>query len=155
MIVYLDASALVKRYIQELGTPEVIQVIIQAEAVGASIISRAETAAALAKANRLNVLTNHDADRAMSRFREEWPDIIRIQVTEFVVARADQVAWEYGLRGFDAVHLASALLWHEQLNQEVSFATFDRQLWLAVRNSGLLPFPPDLPSLLDEWRQQT
>jgi predicted nucleic acid-binding protein len=42
VIVYLDASALVKRYIQELGTPEVIKAFIQAEAVGTSIISRAE-----------------------------------------------------------------------------------------------------------------
>lgn len=155
MIVYLDASALVKRYIQEQGTPEIIQVFIQAEAVGTSILSRAETAAALAKANRLNVLAKDDADRAISRFRGEWLDLIRIQATESVVARADQVAWGYGLRGYDAVHLASALLWHEQLNQEVAFATFDRQLWFAAGSSGLSTFPQDLPKLLDEWRQQT
>jgi predicted nucleic acid-binding protein len=154
VIVYLDASALVKRYIQELGTPEVIKAFIQAEAVGTSTISRAETAAALAKANRLNILTKDDAEQAIGRFREEWPNLIRIQATESVVARADQVAWEYGLRGFDAVHLASALLWHEQLGQEVTFATFDRQLWLAARSSNLVSLPQDLPDLLDLWRQK-
>jgi predicted nucleic acid-binding protein len=155
VIVYLDASALVKRYIQELGTSEVMQAFIQSEAVGTSIISRAETAAALAIANRLNALTKDDADLAIRRFREEWPDLIRIQATESVVARADQVAWEYSLRGFDAVHLASALLWHEQLGQEVTFATFDRQLWFAARSSSLVALPKDLPGLLDEWRQKT
>lgn len=74
MIVYLDASALVKRYVAELGTPEVAQLIAQAEAVGTSIISRAETAAALAKAQRLYVLSNQDAGQAASRFRQDWPD---------------------------------------------------------------------------------
>ena len=154
MIVYLDASALVKRYIRELGTSEIIQMITVAEAVGTSIISRAETAAALSKASRLNVLTQDDAKQAISQFRQEWPNLIRVQVTESVVARADQIAWEYGLRGFDAVHLASALLWHEQLNQEVIFATFDRQLWFAAHNCSLVSFPQDLLGLLDEWRQK-
>ena len=148
MIVYLDASALVKRYVQELGTAEVAQLTAQAEAVGTSIISRAETAAALAKANRLSILTKSDAALAVGRFRQEWPNLIRVQVTESVVVRADYVAWEYGLRGYDAVHLASALLWQEQLNQEVTFATFDRQLWLAARSSKLLSFPQDLPTFL-------
>jgi uncharacterized protein len=152
VIVYLDASALVKRYVQELGTPEVSELIAQAEAVGSSIISRAETAAALAKAQRLNVLTKEDAGQAVSRFRQEWPDLIRVQVTESVVVRADQAAWEHGLRGFDAVHLASALLWQEQLNQEVCFATFDRQLWQAAQSSKLAAFPQDLPTLLEAWR---
>lgn len=48
MILYLDASALVKRYIAELGSAEVAMAITTADVVGTSIISRAETAAALA-----------------------------------------------------------------------------------------------------------
>ena len=44
MILYLDASALVKRYIAEPGTPELAEAIAAAEVVGTSIISRAETA---------------------------------------------------------------------------------------------------------------
>ena len=152
MIVYLDASALVKRYVLELGTPEVARLIVQAEAVGSSITSRAETAAALAKAYRLNVLTRGDAESAVGRFREEWPSLIRVQLTESVVIRADHVAWEYGLRGFDAVHLASALLWQEQLNREVTFVTFDRQLWQAAGANKLVPFPQDLSSFLKKER---
>lgn len=151
MIVYLDASALVKRYVQELGSPEVAHLLSQAETVGTSIISRAETAAALAKACRLNVLTKGEAEQALNRFRQEWPHFIRVQATETVLGRADQVAWEYGLRGFDAVHLAAALLWQEQLNQRVVFATFDRQLWRAASLNHLVSFPDDLPGLLDAW----
>ncbi|WP_420631059.1 type II toxin-antitoxin system VapC family toxin [Candidatus Leptofilum sp.] len=153
MIVYLDASALVKRYVQELGTVEVNQLIVQAEAVGTSIISRAETAAALAKAYRLSVLSQGNAEQAVGFFREEWPSLIRVQLSETVVRRADFVAWEHSLRGFDAVHLASALLWQEQLNQELLFATFDRSLWLAAQQSKLVPFPQDLSPFLAKGRK--
>lgn len=153
MIVYLDASALVKRYVQELGSSEVVNLINEAEAVGSSVISRAETAAALAKAHRLNILTQAAAETAVRQFRREWPNLIRVQVTESVVSRADLLAWEHGLRGFDAVHLASALLWQEQLNQKVSFATFDRALWAAAQQSHLVPFPADLTPFLAKERK--
>ena len=52
MILYLDASALVKRYVAEPGSAEVSEAISRAEAIGTALISRAEVAAALAKAVR-------------------------------------------------------------------------------------------------------
>ena len=50
MILYLDASALVKRYVAELGSPEVSAAISQAQVTGTVLLSRAEVEAALAKA---------------------------------------------------------------------------------------------------------
>ena len=52
MILYLDASALVKRYVAEPGSVEVNEAISRAEVTGTALISRAEVAAALAKAVR-------------------------------------------------------------------------------------------------------
>ena len=66
-------------------------------------------AAALAKAVRTNALPAGDASAAMQVFRSEWPRLVRIQASEAVIAQADSLAWELGLRGYDAVHLASAL----------------------------------------------
>ncbi|HEX6384610.1 MAG TPA: hypothetical protein VF177_08075 [Anaerolineae bacterium] len=73
-------------------------------------------------------------------------------MTETLVARADTLAWELGLRGYDAVHLASALLWHEGMDQAVVLATFDRHLWKAAGQRGLITFPEDLPGMLAAWR---
>jgi len=56
VIVYLDASALVKRYVEEAGSDEVASLIDAAAVVGTSIVSRAEVAAALAKASRMQVV---------------------------------------------------------------------------------------------------
>jgi hypothetical protein len=69
-----------------------------------------------------------------------------------VVARANRLAWEHDLRGFGAVHLAAASLWQEAMGEPVTVATFDRRLWAAAeRSGGLVPFPADLPALLEAW----
>jgi uncharacterized protein len=149
VIVYLDASALVKRYVAERGSDEVALLIAQAAGVGTSLISRAETSAALAKGVRLRALSRAAGAAALQVFRSEWLLLIRVQATELVLARADALAWELGLRGYDAVHLASALAWQEGMGEAVTLATYDRQLWDAARAQGLGVFPDDLPTWLN------
>jgi predicted nucleic acid-binding protein len=143
VILYLDASAAVKRYVTEPGTTEVQQAIEASSMVGTGLISRAEIAAALAKAARMGVLLPDEAKAASEAFRTEWPDFIRIQITEALVARADGLAWQHGLRGYDAVHLAAALTWQEGMGEPVTLATFDQRLWESAHQSGLLVFPDD------------
>ena len=141
MIVYLDASALVKRYVAEAGSAEVALLIAQAGAVGTAILSRAEVAAALAKAVRMKVLPQAGALAALKVFSAEWEDLVRLQMTEVLVARAAALAWEHGLRGYDAAHLASAMFWQDMLGEQVTVATYDRQLWAAARAAGLAAWP--------------
>jgi len=152
MILYLDASALVKRYIAEPGSRQVAEGIAAAEVVGTSLISRAETAAALAKAVRVEALSREEAASVLQVFRSEWASLVRVQASETLVARADDLAWELGLRGYDAVHLASALVWQDGMDEAVTVATFDRQLWDAAAQQGLVPFPDDLAALVEGWR---
>ncbi|MCP4424561.1 MAG: type II toxin-antitoxin system VapC family toxin [Chloroflexi bacterium] len=57
------------------------------------------------------------------------------------------LAWDYHLRGYDATHLASAVLWQEMLGKPVTMAVFDRKLWEAAELAGLRPFPADLAGL--------
>lgn len=144
MILYLDASALVKRYVAETGSEEIAQVIRDATVVGTGLISRAEVSAALAKAVRAGILENSQATRALGAFRRDWHDLVRIAVSEAVVARVDALAWEYGLRGYNAAHLAVALVWQEVMGETVMLASYDRQLWDAAEPAGLVPFPTDL-----------
>ncbi len=137
MIVYLDASALVKRYVAEAGSDEVAALVDTASVVGTSIISRAEVAAALAKASRMQGVPRHEAEAALRAFDAEWTALARVQMSEMLVARAAVVAWDHGLRGYDAVHLATAVFWQDMVGERVSVATFDLQLWRAARTTGL------------------
>ena len=142
MILYLDASALVKRYVREAGSDDVGQLLPQAEIIGTSLITRAEVAAALARAARMGLVERDEAEAALLVFRAEWPRLARVQLTEPLIGRADAVAWDYGLRGYNAVHLASAIYWQESLHQAVMLATYDRELWHAGEAAGLLVWPP-------------
>ncbi len=147
MILYLDASALVKRYIGEAGSVETGQMIAQADGIGTSVISRAEVAAALAKSVRIGFLSQEEASAALQVFRAQWVDLVRLQLTEVVMARADTLAWEHGLRGYDAVHLAAALFWQETMSEPVTLATFDHQLWQAGTTAGMTTWPENLEQL--------
>ena len=144
MILYLDASALVKRYVTELGTKDVLMLTAAAEAVATSLVSRAEVAAALARAVRLGVLDHDSGRRAQRRFSREWPDLARMPVSEALVSRSETLAWDHGLRGYDAVQLASALMWQESIGRNIVLATFDAQLWGAAPGAGLQVWPEKL-----------
>jgi predicted nucleic acid-binding protein len=61
------------------------------------------------------------------------------------LSRAAALAWEHGLRGYDAVHLASALAWSEALGETVAVATYDRELWRGAKASGLSVGPAAMP----------
>lgn len=152
MILYLDASALVKRYVAEPGSTEVSAAISGTDVTGTALISRAEIAAALAKAVRVNALTAEEAAACLQVFRKEWSALVRIQVTDIVVGRADSLAWDHGLRGYDAVHLAAASVWQDALGEQVTLATFDRHLWIAAESIGLEPYPTNLPTMLQTWK---
>jgi predicted nucleic acid-binding protein len=141
----LDASALVKRYVAEPGSEIIASALMNAEVVGTSVISRVETVAALAKAIRVGALTQGEAKAAADSFRTDWPYFVRVKVTEILVARADTLSWEIGLRGYDAVQLASVLLWREGMEQEIVMATFDQKLWQASRKLGLSLVPDVFP----------
>jgi predicted nucleic acid-binding protein len=141
VIAYLDASALVKRYIVERGSRETIALTADSEMTATSIVSRAEVAAALAKAVRSGLVGDEVARNAQRRFTGDWPDLVRVRVTEALAERAERLAWEFGLRGYDAVQLASALTWHESVGEDIVLATFDQQLWEAAKRAGLKPWP--------------
>jgi uncharacterized protein len=152
MILYLDASALVKRYVAEPGSTDVAAILNQADLAGSALISRAEVAAALAKAVRVGALPEDGAWSALKAFRRDWPDIVRLPISDQLIARADSLAWEYGLRGYDAIHLAAAAVWQDALRQEITLASFDRMLWEVAVQTGFRVFPVDLPALLASWK---
>ena len=145
MIVYLDASALVKRYVAEAGSPEVEGLIGEGQAIGTAVISRAEVAAALARAVRIGLVAREAGAKALQAFNADWEHLVRLQLGEPLVARAAALAWEHGLRGYDSVHLASALAWSESLGETLAVATYDRELWRGARASGLSIWPTAMP----------
>jgi predicted nucleic acid-binding protein len=141
VILYLDTSAFVKRYVREQGSDEVLALIDQAELVGSSLLTRVEMASALAKASRMGWVGVVDAHKAWELFLRHWQAVTRFSVTPPLVERASTWAWDHGMRGDDSIHLASAIIWQETLEMPIVLATYDRELWLAARNVGMAAWP--------------
>ena len=143
MFLYLDSSALVKRYVDEPHSEEVALLMDEALAIGTSAISRVEVGAALVRAARGNRLDAEGAGRAQEEFAEDWPDFSKVPVTETLLTHAERLAWRHGLRAYDAVQLAAALVCEETVTEddESVFACFDNELTAAANEEGLTTWP--------------
>jgi predicted nucleic acid-binding protein len=133
MIVYADASALVKLFVREEHSDATREMLQEAQMLGTGLLTRAELGSALARGAQHGYLFPEEALEAKSR----WSSWVHIAMSEALFCRAEQMAWEYGLRGYDTVHLAAANVWHEEIGHEVTLATFDRELWQAAQLAGL------------------
>jgi predicted nucleic acid-binding protein len=144
LILYLDSSALVKRYVTEAGSEEVGRACNTADILGTALITKAEVSAAFARAARMGILSEEEAIENLALFQIQWQDYFRLPVSEATVNSAAHLAWEYNLRGYDAVHLAAALYWQNAVSEIVTLFTYDRQLWDAGRKIGLMVLPERL-----------
>lgn len=142
---YLDASAVVKRYADELGStwvrqitdPSAQQTILLAE------ITLAEVAAALAAKQRApGGITQEQRDRVLSRFLQDCAEhFVLLPVDRLVIDRAVELTQRRRLRGYDAVQLATALVTTETMQmQNLSapiFVAADRDLLTAAEAEHL------------------
>jgi predicted nucleic acid-binding protein len=70
----------------------------------------------------------------VATLNELWEMLDRHLVSEDIVRHAGELAERRALRGFDAIHLASAIT----LLPEIALACWDQQLSKAARSEGVL-----------------
>ncbi len=137
MILYLDTSSLVKLYVAEEGSAEVAAMLAKADVVCTSVVAFPETRAAFARLARERILTKSELTSIRGAFRRDWESFLRVRALQRICLRAGDLAEEYALRGFDALHLASYLDVLERAGDEVvKFSAFDSRLNAAVDKAG-------------------
>ena len=141
MNLYLDTSALIKRYVNEAGSTDIRVWIRSADDKATTLITRAEMSAGINRLLRMKSLSLKDYNEALEEFHADWEDYHRLPVTAPLVARADALACQHNLRGYDAIHFAAALTWQELLDLPVTLVTYDRELAGAARASGMAVLP--------------
>jgi predicted nucleic acid-binding protein len=102
--------------------------------VAASILAYPEGCAALAAARRGGRLTKKEHALALADFDDVFADLISVGVQDGLTHRAGGHAEDHGLRGYDAVHLATAL---ELGDEDVVMVTWDADLRRAAMEAGL------------------
>lgn len=134
MIVYFDTSAFVPLLIKEPATAACQRLWDDSDSVVTTRMLLVETAAALAQARRLGRLTPGQHRRCLDLLDRLWSELDVVEVDETLVQRAAKLADDFGLRGYDAVHCASA----EQVDdEELVAAAGDRALLNAWSSLGL------------------
>lgn len=136
MILYGDASALVKRYLVEVHSERVRAWVGLAERVASSRVAYVEVGRAVGISGAPDLRTRQ------ARFDADWQLMWVIDCGPAVSETAARLAAEHRLRSLDAIHLASALSIRAA---DLYVATFDERLWRAARDVGLNTFPESWP----------
>jgi len=137
MILYCDTSALVKRYVKEDHSEEVDRLWGEALMIATSSVALAEGLAAFCRKLREGMLTESGWRKTAALFKKEHELILRVNVTSELDAVVSEMIERHPLRGFDAIHLASAVYLASRSGVPVRFACYDGVLSDAARAEGL------------------
>jgi len=141
MILYLDTSALVKKYFEEKNSAEVISAWKSSLGISTSAVAYAELLAAVYRKASETRANKSLFERVVSTFQEDWSSFIIVEVDNRLNETIHKVIANHGLRGFDAIHLASALVIGSAVSDDFLFACYDDRLNHAAKAEGLQTLP--------------
>jgi uncharacterized protein len=141
MILYLDTSALVKKYVKETGSSKIISAWKKSEAIATSAVTCAELLAAFYRKSREERIHPPLMKRLVNAFLKDWKSFIIVEVNEKLNETLPSLLSRHPLRGFDAIHLASALTLNSAAAGSFLFACYDDRLLAAARAEALQTLP--------------
>ncbi len=141
MILYLDTSALVKLYVRETGSTALRTHAARAGALATSVVAYAEARAAFARLKQSGVSSDARHQQRVGQLEQDWEALLRVELAPDVLRSAGDLAEIYNLRGFDSIHLASALWLKARVSEPVDFAVFDQRRGAAASKAGLTIAP--------------
>jgi predicted nucleic acid-binding protein len=146
---YIDTSALVKRYVAEVGSAWVRRMVARPvlHVIYTAALTEVEVRSALQRLVREGRLDTAQAQRLTQRVLQHFTRRYQlIRITRPVVAEAGRLVEGYPLRAYDAVQLACALTVQRSMHQRGMlsplFVTADTTLLATAQAEG---FPVDNP----------
>jgi uncharacterized protein len=111
---YFDTSALIKRYVNERGHGEVVQLLRKHHCVVSAILP-IEVRSALRRRVADGTLDERQAAAILKRFTADRAFWTSVEVSREVLTAAESLVAAHPLRALDAIHLASAQVFAERL----------------------------------------
>jgi uncharacterized protein len=134
LTVYLDTSNLVKLYVEEPGRDAIVALVQRADLLATSVIAYAEARATFARRHRERLMSAAELKLVVRQFNTDWSRFAEINADREIAQRAGQLAEVHGLRGADALHLASfETLLSRTDDEDVEFSCADVRLSRAAR----------------------
>ena len=127
MTLYVDSSALLKRYIQEPDSDRVDELLSS----DSDLVTARHTVVEV-RCNLVRQLTPAEATAARGSFSAELAHVSIIELDEATCELAATVAEQTHVRALDALHLGAA----RRMGTAISFLTFDTRQAEAARSLG-------------------
>lgn len=139
MKIFLDTSALAKRYIQEPGSEELEDLFCTVVTdIFVATLALPEFAAAVGRKIRDQEIAIEAAADAMKEFEQDWYNLFtKISLTDTIASSASSLALKYPIKGADAVHIATAVSVKTSL-----FVVSDQQIVKVSGKIGLKAYDP-------------
>lgn len=128
MIFFLDASAIVKKYVAEPGSARIDTLVRTRRDLAVSRISHVEVPAALARRARQGDIPQTVARRHAAQYEEDTANMRVVELRPRVLGLATELVCVHPLRAYDAVQLASALHLKRTSRAAVTFVAADSPL---------------------------
>jgi uncharacterized protein len=130
--VFFDSSALAKRYVEEVGSDRVQDILSSASSLTISVLCISEIVSALCRRRRERKLSKQQYFDAKEALFTDIEDMSVIHLTDQVIARAIDILEKWPLRSSDSLHIAAAAEWSAHL-----FVSADERQCTAAREYGL------------------
>jgi hypothetical protein len=143
---YLETSALVKLYVQELGTDRLLRLAARANHHRFAVLAlaRVEMHSAIRRRQREGDIDQLVAERILSQFEQHLESrFIKQMLNDPLIDLATSLVNQHALRAYDAVQLAGCLtLKDNSASDEPRFVCSDQRLLRAAENEGLACLDP-------------
>lgn len=143
-MIYLDSSALVKRYIEEKGSDKVNALLQQAPVAAASRLAYPEILAAITRRHKAGDIETPAFERVRKNFKADWTSFVVIEMRAEVFVFIDRIIEKHALKGADSVHLSTALWLKDVMKEDVVFVASDMELLKAAEAEKLKIVNPQL-----------
>jgi len=144
-VIFLDASAVAKRYFQETGSDRIQELWGRPELFSSLEILRCELASILNRKLRERALSRETYQGLRRQIQDELMDLGAVPADRNLIERAIALLDSHSLKALDALYLAGALNLQELANAPVLFVSADRRLLRAARAEGLKVLDPEAP----------
>jgi len=128
----VDSSAFAKRYVHEIGSDQLYQILQNASDLALCVIAVPEIISGLNRRKREGFLSPENYNLAKKHLLNDVRDTTILQITPSVVLHSIKLLEANTLRAMDAFHIACALEWKTDL-----FVTSDKKQFEAAVNSGI------------------
>ena len=133
---YFDTSALVKRYVQERGSSQAVN-LLKKHRILTSAIAPTEAISALSRRRTFEELSAKHFAETLSRMKADRAYWELVEVGDVILDKAEEMIIQTGLRTLDAIHLASILTFHTASDIHIPFITGDIKQREAAAQVGL------------------